>query len=173
MKRHGTTDLRSAVEGFELHRKTVPMETLVPLLQLQMENGGRANLTVTGYSMMPMLRNRKDTVELAKAEGVQKKGDIILYKRDSGAYVLHRIISVKNGGYICCGDNQYEREPVSVDQVLAVVTGFARKGRSYTVKDCAYRLYAALWVGLFPLRKSYIAVRRRLGRWRRNWKKVN
>ena len=51
-------------EPMALHRKNVPMEELVPLLQLQMETGGSARLIVTGYSMMPMLHHRKDSVVL-------------------------------------------------------------------------------------------------------------
>ncbi len=144
----------------------VPMESLAEVIVLQLKNGGRANLMVTGSSMMPMLYSRRDSVTLIPAAQQQKQGDIILYRRENGQYVLHRIIKVVDGGYICCGDNQYEREEVAQQQLIAVVEGFVRNGKAYTPDNMSYRLYTAVWVGLFPLRRYYIALRRRLGRLR-------
>lgn len=43
----------------------IPMEELAKLLQLQLDHGGEATLTVTGVSMLPMLYNRRDSVKLA------------------------------------------------------------------------------------------------------------
>lgn len=151
-------------EELQMQRQTMPMESLVQLLLLQMDNGGRARLTVTGYSMMPMLRNGTDAVELIKAVEKRKKGDIILYRRENGSYVLHRIIGLSDGGYVCCGDNQAMREPVSAQQVIAVVDGFYRNGKHYALNHAGYRLYTAICVGLVPLRGVYIAIRRPLGK---------
>lgn len=144
--------------------RTIPMEELSELVMLQLEKGGRARLTVTGWSMQPLLYNRRDVVELVPVSGKQKPGDIILYRRENGQYVLHRIIALSQEGYICSGDNQAVREPVAHDQLLAVVDGFIRKGKSYTLNAPGYRLYATVWVKLFFLRKPYIAIRRRIGR---------
>lgn len=146
------------------------MEDLAPLLEMQLESGGKARLTVTGYSMMPMLRNHRDTVELIAPTGQLKRGDIALYRRDNGRYVLHRIIGLRGGDYICCGDNQADREPVRQEQVLAVVEGFVRNGKHHSLTEPGYRLYAGLWVHCFWLRRPYIAIRRRLGRLRRRHK---
>lgn len=154
----------------DMQIKRLPMEALSELLMLQLASDGTARLSVTGYSMMPMLRDRKDSVALRKAEGLLKKGDIIFYRRENGSFVLHRIIRLKDGGYICCGDNQAETEPVSQEQVFAVVTGYFRQEKQRSLKNPAYLLYKALWVGLFPLRKYYIRIRRRLGKWRRDRK---
>lgn len=145
---------------------TVPMESLAELIALQLEHGGKASLTVTGCSMMPMLYHRRDCVTLIPAAPRQKKGDIILYRRKNGSYVLHRIIALSPGGYICCGDNQAEREPVNQEQLIAVVDGFTRKGKAYSLNAFWYRLYKTAWVNLFFLRRYYIALRRRLGRLR-------
>lgn len=146
------------------------MEELSELLLLQMQNGGRAKLTVTGYSMMPMLHNGRDAVELILPDGLCKKGDVILYRREDGRYILHRIISAKGETYICCGDNQAEKEMVSHSQVLARMDGFFRKGKHYALTCGNYCFYKTLWVGGFPLRRFYISIRRRLGRMRRRRK---
>ena len=82
----------------ELQTYRIPMASLAELIQLQLEKGGRATLTVTGVSMYPMLRNCVDKVVLIPITGRQKKGDIIFYRRDNGQYILHRIISVTQEG---------------------------------------------------------------------------
>ena len=143
---------------------TVPMESLAELISLQLESGGRASLTVTGISMMPMLRHRRDSVMLVPVTGPQKKGKIIFYRRANGQYVLHRIIGLCGDGYLCCGDNQAQKELVEHQQLIAVVDGFTRSGRTYALSHLGYRLYTAVWVNLFFLRRYYIAVRRRFGR---------
>ncbi len=147
-----------------MDNRIIPMESLMQLLQLQLEEGGRANLTVTGSSMHPLFHSRRDSVVLVPAACKQKKGDIILYRRASGQYVLHRIIDVEQTHYICSGDNQVMREPVNQEQILAVVDGFTRRKKTYTLKHPLYRLYTWVWVELFCLRKYYIFLRRHLAR---------
>lgn len=158
------------MEDGKLTQKSIPMEELMALLSVQMEKGGSARLTVTGYSMMPLLYNLRDSVTLVPADGKEKKGDIILYKRENGAYVLHRIIDIVEGGYICCGDNQYMREQVAFQQILARVTAFTRKGKRIPVENKAYQRYVTAWIFFFPLRGMYIPVRRCLGRLIRKFK---
>ena len=143
------------------------MEELAKLIELQLSEGGRAKLTVTGSSMLPMLWENRDSVDLVPVNGFQKKGTVALYRRESGQYVLHRIIQANGESYICCGDNQYMREPVKHTQLIAVVDGFTRNGRCYGLANPGYRMYTALWVGLFPLRGIYISLRRKLGKLRR------
>lgn len=142
---------------------TMPMESLAELIQLQLDNGGRANLTVTGNSMRPMLTDRRDSVTLVRTEQYAV-GQIPLFRRDDGAYVLHRIIEVTENGYICCGDNQAIREPVREDQIIAVVVEFVKNGKHHSVEEGRYRFYSAVWMKLFPIRKLYYRGLRFLGR---------
>jgi hypothetical protein len=114
--------------------------------------------------MKPMLIENQDSVVLVPITNDPVTGDIVLYRRDNGKFVLHRIIRVTPEGYLISGDNQYELEEVSRRQMLAVVGGFTRKGRSHTLREPGYRLYRWAWVKLFWLRKPYIKLRRRLGR---------
>lgn len=142
----------------------IPMEELMPLLQLQMDTTGSAVLTVTGWSMLPMLHNRKDTVTICPVTGQCEKTDVILYRRDNGRFVLHRILRRTKDGYILCGDNQFFTERVRQDQLLAVVTGFTRKGSTYSVTSPGYRRYARLWVFFHPVRWLYLIPRRAAGK---------
>lgn len=144
--------------------RKVPMESLIEVILLQMETAGAADLTVTGCSMLPMLRPYRDTVRLKPVEGLLQPGDIALYRRDNGKYILHRVIRYAADGYLFCGDNQDELEPVRQDQMVALVTGYQKDGKHRSMKRPGYRLYSFLWVKLFVFRKYYIWLRRRIGR---------
>lgn len=142
---------------------TVPMESLAEIIQLQLERGGKASLTVTGNSMRPMLTSHRDSVTLVPSDN-PRKGDVVLFKRSNGEYILHRIIDRNEDSYICCGDNQTVREPVSRDQMIATVAGFVRDGKVCNVEAPFYKLYTAVWMRIFFLRRFYFICRRYLGR---------
>lgn len=143
----------------------IPMEALAELLCLQMESGGVARLVVTGSSMHPTLCHRRDAVILRPVERGLKRGDIILYRRESGRFVLHRIISnPKRDIFFCSGDNQWQKEQVTISQVLAVTDGFIRNKKKVKEDDPGYRLWVNTWLFLFPVRRPILALRRFLGR---------
>lgn len=146
---------------------TVPMEELIKVIRLQLETAGQANLTVTGCSMLPMLRQYRDSVILTPVREQLKPGDIALYRREDGRYVLHRVIAVMPEGYCFCGDNQAEKEFVPDSQLIALVVAYSRDGKKHTLESLRYRFYRWCWVRLFFMRKYYIALRRRLGCLRR------
>ena len=84
--------------------RSVTMQELVPAIMQAMQDGGSAELTVTGRSMTPLLRDRVSRVRLA-AVSQPKRGDMVLYRRQNGAYVLHRIAAIgADGTYMMCGD---------------------------------------------------------------------
>ena len=146
---------------------TIPMESLAELLAVQLDNGGFTRLVVTGNSMYPTLRHRRDAVNLVPVERALRRGDLILYRRENGQFILHRIVSKpKNDRFICCGDNQWEKEPVTRQQVIAIVDGFVREGKAYAENDRTYRLWVGAWIFVFPLRRPLLALRRMLGRLR-------
>ena len=132
--------------------RTARLEDLVTLFQARLAAGQQVRFSPMGTSMLPMLREGRDSVVLSPAPARLKKYDLPLYRRDSGAYILHRVIGAGET-YTCIGDNQFTPEPgVRHDQIIAVVTGFRRKGRDCTVNDPGYRLYCLLWHFTRPLR---------------------
>ena len=143
------------------------MEQLMPILADQLKIGGRANLVVTGNSMYPTLRHRADVVNLIPVCRPLKRGDLILYRRENGQYILHRIVTKpKNGCFFCTGDNQWELESVTDCQVLALVDGFRRSGRACSENSGRYRTWVAVWVWLRPVRRPILAVGKAFGRLR-------
>lgn len=147
-------------------RKLVELAELEPLLREVLDSGGTFRITVTGTSNLPTLHPDRDSVVLAKANQPLRKLDLPLYRRASGQYVLHRIVSVqKDGSYTCCGDNQWTKEPgIRLDQVIGYVVGIRRNGREFSALNKRYRLWVRIWVFLLPCRRFLIrlchAVRR-------------
>lgn len=126
----------------------------------EIERHGRLIYTNVGDSMMPMLRENRDLLIIEKVQGRLKKYDVPLYKRDSGQYVLHRILKVRKDDYVICGDNRYRREYGITDRhIIGVLTGFVRDGRTYMVTDKTYRLYVHLWCDFFYVRAVILEVR--------------
>lgn len=113
--------------------------------KITIEDGIRKNgfhlSTIVGDSMMPMLRNRRDTVKIVPVNGILKKYDLPLYKRPTGEYVLHRIVKVKEDHYVICGDNRFYREKVPFDWVIGVTESFFRDDKEISVDHPEYIKY--------------------------------
>jgi len=110
-------------------------------------------LPFVGVSMLPMLRQKKDTVELAPLPERLKKYDLPVYQYPSGKYVMHRVVDVREDHYVCLGDNTYEYERITRDMMVGVVSAFKRGDKRIEVTAPSYRLYCRIWCWLFPLRR--------------------
>ena len=114
---------------------------------------GRLVYTNVGDSMLPLIRQGRDLLVIVPAAGRLKKYDIPLYRRDSGQYVLHRVVKVREHDYVLCGDNRWHREKGITDRhIIGVLSAVIRDGKEISMSDRRCRLYARLWCGLFPLR---------------------
>ena len=139
----------------------------------ELERTGKLVYTNVGDSMMPLIRQDKDLLIIEKKpEGRLKKYDVPLYKRDSGQYVLHRILKVRDQDYVICGDNRWRREYGITDRhIIGVLTGIVRDGKTVSVNDKGYRLYVHLWCGLYYLRAPFTAIGMKINRLRRKRKR--
>ena len=131
---------------------------LVPLIKECISEGKKVNMRVTGISMSPLLHNRRDTVVLERADNL-KKYDIVLHERKEGTYILHRIIKKKGDVLTIAGDFEIEKEyPVYTSQVLAKVSSFVRNGVYHDADEAFFKLYAIVWVAIFPFRIRALAL---------------
>lgn len=141
------------------------MEAMVPLMAEALSRGRSVRFSPKGTSMLPMLRQGRDSVLLSPAPEKLCKYDIPLYRRDNGQYILHRIIATGDA-YTCMGDNQFRPEPgVRPDQIIGVVTAFYRDDRRIPVTNPGYRAYCRFWHHTRPLRRFF---RRAIGWLRRH-----
>ena len=113
---------------------------------------GRLIYSSVGDSMWPLIRQGRDLLVIERLPGRLKKYDVPLYRRDSGQYVLHRVLKVRENDYVICGDNRWHRETGITDRhILGVLTAVIRDGKELSITDWRYQLYVHLWCDLFPL----------------------
>lgn len=118
-----------------------------------LEKEGQLIYSNVGDSMWPLIRQGRDLMVIRRQTGRLQKYDVPLYRRDSGQYVLHRVLKVRENDYVICGDNRWHRETGITDRhILGVLTAVIRDGKELPVTAWRYRLYVHLWCDLFPLR---------------------
>ena len=139
--------------------KVLPPEAAVERILAVMETGAAAPLVISGSSMSPFLVHGRDTVYLSPPPERLKKGDMILYRRDSGSYVLHRICGAEKETFCLIGDDQREKEPgVRRDQVIALVTAVRRKGKLLKKDSVCWAFFEKIWIRMIPLRPAALRI---------------
>lgn len=128
------------------------------VIQEVLDSGGEFQLYPRGSSMLPLIREGRDWVMLVQKGKTLHHNDIVLYHRKDGSFVLHRIVKVRNDGYVLCGDNQVQLETgIQDDQIIALVKGIGRKGKQVSKHSLWLRLYEWIWCCL-PFRKLYFRI---------------
>ena len=112
-------------------KETLPLEDLYPIIAEVLSAGREFTLYPGGTSMLPTIRPHEDAVVLAPPQDI-KQGDILLYRRDSGVFVLHRVVKVKkDGSFVTRGDNQFYNETgVLPRHAVAVVVRYYKGDRA-------------------------------------------
>lgn len=147
--------------------KTETGENAHPTVSFEemLDKSGYLVFTNVGTSMMPLLRQGRDVMEIRrKGDERCRKYDAVLYKVGS-KYILHRIIKVRENDYVIVGDNCYRREyGITDEQILGVLTGIVRGGKHISVDDRAYKLYVHLWCDFYPIRAAILFCKHLAGR---------
>lgn len=111
-----------------------------------------------GTSMCPFFLGDRDTLYLKRPVFPLKRGDIALYQRKNGTYIVHRIHHVQKNAqmnyYYFLGDNQTWIEgPVSESQIVGVTSYYMRKSKKIDcTSDWRYNLLWRLWMFARPFR---------------------
>lgn len=128
-------------------------------IRIVLDSGGEFTIYPKGTSMLPLIRQGRDSVTLSKPSAPLKRGDIAFYLRDNGQYVLHRVVGVGGGSYTMCGDNQTVPEKgIEPRQIIGTAVKISRDGKQVQDK-LSYKIYKMLWRGFF-IRRVFL----RLGR---------
>lgn len=135
-------------------------------IRIVLESGGEFRIYPKGTSMLPLIRAGVDSVSLIKCTGL-KRGDIAFYLRDSGEYVLHRVIKAEKGVYTMCGDNQLAPEKgIENRNIIGCAAKIYRGERLIPCESFPYRLYVFLWRSFF-VRRVFFKLRSVFGKVRR------
>ena len=121
---------------------------------LKDENVEALPLVISGNSMSPFLIHGRDTVYLSKLTRPVKRGDVLLYQRENGAYVLHRVYKIERNTLTMIGDAQTVPERgIRPEQVIAVMTSALRKGRRQAPGCFWWAFFEKVWIRMIPLRR--------------------
>ncbi len=140
----------------DIRVKTLPSEVLMEDYRrlLQDKDIQTLPLLVSGNSMAPFLTNGKDVVYLSRLKRQARRGDVLLYQRDNGDYVLHRVYRVHDGLMTMIGDGQIRPEPgIRQDQVMAIVTAADRKGKRQQRGCFWWFFFEKVWIRMVPFRR--------------------
>lgn len=121
------------------------IDSLISVLQ----EGREVPLLVVGHSMEPFLVHERDTVLLSPVSRMLKKGDIALFKRNNGQYILHRIYKIKDNVVYFVGDNQNLCDvegPIKIEQICAMVYSAKRHGMEIHETDFIWRFFQREWL---------------------------
>ena len=133
--------------------RTIEPEDLLPQLPQLLQQAEAVPLVISGNSMSPFLVHGRDKVYLSKLTRPPTRGDMILYRRKNGRYILHRIYRVREGRYDMIGDAQLGVEPgIRPDQLLATVSAVRRKGKLLRRGHLLWDFFAHVWLFLVPVR---------------------
>ena len=139
--------------------KIMDPDQLIPQLLALLEDTPSVPLMVSGNSMIPFLHHGRDTVYLSKLTGSPQRGDIVLYRRDSGNYILHRVYETDGVFFTMIGDGQVSLEPeIRSDQLLAIVNSVRRNGKLLKKGDPCWAFYEKWWLRLLPLRPRILGI---------------
>ena len=149
-----------------MEQQSILLKDLLPVIREVLTSGGEFSLKPRGVSMLPYLREGRDTVILSPLKKAPKRGDILLYVRSSGAPILHRVVHVEDDGTLSMrGDNQYFIERgIRQDQVVAIMERFLRNGKEKHISSLGSRLYRARRTITYPFRRVCVAALRRTKR---------
>lgn len=150
--------------GFSSDSSRLEVELMPIVRELLAEGRTVSNLPFRGISMLPLLRQGKDFVDLSPLPSRLQKYDLPVYRYPSGKIVMHRVVGVKDDHYICLGDNTYRYEKIRPEWMIGKVTAIRRGEKRIEVTSPLYRLYSRIWVAIYPMRKCWRWVKPKLRR---------
>ena len=133
----------------------LPNSIIIPEVARLVNEGKSVTLPLRGYSMRPYLEDQRDKGLLVKPKEPLKVGDVILAEIEPQRYALHRIVKIEGDDITMYGDGNFSPEHIKRTDVLAIATGFYRKGSKKldSVDTIYYKVYWRSWVALRPLRR--------------------
>lgn len=104
---------------------------------------------LSGISMEPMIRYQKDPVTIKPVDRDLIPGDVVLFRRPDGAFVVHRVFRVLNNGreVQTWGDNCKDSDPVMpAGAVLGIAVAYERDGKRYVLDTDEQRKKGLMWL---------------------------
>jgi len=94
-------------------------QTMIEILKAAMRIKGTAQITVSGFSMLPILENGQLINIISKDDFTI--GDILVFSYNPSELLVHRLLKIKNDKLYCKGDNCYRLEEITKEQIIGSV----------------------------------------------------
>ncbi len=123
-----------------------------------------------GYSMYPLFVPGRDEAVIEPFKNQKlRRGDVVLYRRQGGILVLHRIWKCTQESCYMVGDNQKTVEgPLRKEQIRGILIGVIRNGKGFSTDHLLYRICAGIWLLLRPVRPN---ISRVIAKCKKNYRK--
>ena len=146
-----------------VQEQTLHLDDIMPLIEERLAAGQSVEFSPHGVSMLPMLREGRDSVILSAPPAHLKKYDVPLYRRPDGSYVLHRIVAVGDGVFTAVGDNQFVlEENIPQTAVIACLTAYRRGDKLIPATALTYRIYSRVRHFTRPVRYFFFRLKRKI-----------
>lgn len=134
-------------------KKNLETREYLRILEELLHDHKTVKVPVSGNSMSPFLITERDCVLVQEPKRPLKRGDIVLFQRNSGEYILHRICRTKNDEFYIVGDAQTEIEgPIQRNQIFGHVIKVQRKGIWIDGSNFWWLFFQYVWIRIIPLR---------------------
>lgn len=130
-------------------------------IKTAIEKHGRYVGTTVGVSMRPMIKSGKDIVVIAAKKDRLGVYDVALYKRGN-ENVLHRVLEVKENGYVTRGDNCIRNEFVPEENVIGVLETCFKGKKQIDLNGKKYLRYVKRRLRTYPVRKFFFTVKQKV-----------
>lgn len=126
-------------------------------------------ITLAGTSMQPLIRMNRDKITIRSLKEEPQVGDIVLFRRSDGAYVVHRVYQISRDYITTLGDNCERPDvPISKEQVLGKVVEIRRGKKTILPGSKGERRFARVWTKFLPVRRFLLhlkfVINKNLGR---------
>ena len=126
---------------------------ILPLLK----EGKSVKIKTDGGSMVPFLTGNNEPAEIEAPGTSLKRGDIVLIRRPSGKYVLHRLYKVKEEGYYILGDGEdFVEGPFSFEDIIGKCRYYYKNGKRKDNDSFDMKIKYTVWFWLRPFRLKLI-----------------
>lgn len=113
------------------------------------------HIQLYGHSMHPLIRFRQDYVTIRPVSRSLLPGDIVLFQRGDGRYVVHRVWKLRRQTVQTLGDHcMAPDEPIPAADVLGLVTHIQRGAHTFCVDTPFWRAAGRLRSASMPLRRA-------------------
>lgn len=134
------------------------------------QEGNDVSVRISGSSMSPFLAGQRDIILISPITCPLKRGDMALFQRTTGQYVMHRIryVRKKKGReqYYFIGDAQIHTEgPIERNQICGIITAVQRKGKWWKPGSFWWEFFRVVWLRMIPLRRPMMNIYVNLSQW--------